>query len=186
MNKKIICLLIVVGLFLGCSMDMIQGEQPPPLNRYAKYKADAGGGDGLVFNPDDVEGALPEMRDLPVPAAMQYRKPARQYTGIIKNKTNYEVSVPSGNSGASLVIPANGWIEYTSWARRFDLTAYYDGRPFYCLKINANIKNYAFMCQKYDFIAEIVKAEPKAKPTPKRKVIKKKKETKDEGVKGFG
>ena len=65
-------------------------------------------------------------------------EPPRKYTGIIKNKTAYEVSVPSGNSGATLIIPARGWIEYTSYERHFDLTAYHAGKPFYCMKINAD------------------------------------------------
>ncbi len=44
------------------------------------------------------------------------------------------------------------------WTRRADVTAYYDGKPFYCLKLAAHPSEYPFMCKKYDFMAEIVKA----------------------------
>lgn len=86
------------------------------------------------------------------------------YIGVIKNQTRSEVSVPSRNSGATLIIPARGFIEYISYDKDFDLTVYRDGKPFYCLKINAQPHQYAFMCKNdYDFIAEIVKPEPAAK-----------------------
>jgi len=93
------------------------------------------------------------------------------YTGIIKNKTGYEVSIPSENSDATLIIPAHSWIEYTIWTRRADVTAYRDGKPFYCLKLSAHPKEYPFMCSKYDFMAEIVKPEAvgQYKPMKKRK-----------------
>jgi hypothetical protein len=99
-------------------------------------------------------------------AALQAAPPP--FTGIIKNKTRYDVSVPSMNSGATLVIPAYSWIEYTAWNQKFDVTVYRHGKPFYCLKIAAHPKNYQFMCSKYDFIAEIIKAEPVRRPKPKK------------------
>jgi len=140
-----------------------------------------------AFDPNNVESALPELGDLPMPASLKRPKTARQYTGIIKNKTNYEVSVPSDTSGSTLVIPAKGFIEYISWARQFDLTAYYDGKPFYCMKIFANPKTHPFMCKKYDFMIEIVKAEPKRKPVgKKKKAIKRRKAPADRGVEALG
>ncbi len=39
------------------------------------------------------------------------------------------------------------------------MTAYHDGKPFYCLKLFADPSEYPFMCKKYDFMAEIVKPE---------------------------
>jgi hypothetical protein len=87
------------------------------------------------------------------------------------------VSIPSENSDATLVIPPNGWIEYTMWTRQADVTAYHEGKPFYCLKLAAHPKEYPFMCKKYDFMAEIVKPEAagagKYKPMKKRKRVKK-------------
>ena len=40
-----------------------------------------------------------------------------------------------------------------------NVTAYHDGKPFYCLKLWADPGEYPFMCEKYDFMAEIVKPE---------------------------
>ncbi len=100
------------------------------------------------------------------------------YTGIIKNKTRYEVSIPSENSDGTLIIPPNSWIEYTIWTRKADVTAFRNGKPFYCLNLAAHPREYPFMCKKYDFMAEIVKPEGvergKYKPMKKRKRIKKK------------
>ncbi|MFH1595757.1 MAG: hypothetical protein ABIG94_05225 [Pseudomonadota bacterium] len=127
--------------------------------------------------------ALPELEGLPVPGVKE-KKP-RAYTGVIKNKTGYDLSVPSSNSSAALTVPAHGWIEYTVWSEYLDLTAYRDGQPFYCLKIHARLKKYPFMCKKYDFVAEIVKAEPVPKKVYKKRRIKKR-APKDEGVEGLG
>jgi hypothetical protein len=101
--------------------------------------------------------------------------PARKYTGIIKNKTKYEVSIPSRNSDATITIPPYGWVEYTAWNKHFSMTVYNDGNPFFCININAHFQKYPFMCKKYDFIAEIVKEEPVIRKGPsklKRRKIK--------------
>ena len=109
------------------------------------------------------------------------------YVGVIKNRTNYDVSVPSRNSSATLTIPARGFIEYVSYEKDFDVTVYQDGKPFYCLKINAHPREYAFMCRNdYDFIAEIVKPEPveKAAKYQKMKRAIKKPQPSPEGEQG--
>ena len=127
----------------------------------------------LFFDPLTPDpSALPGRGVLPVPANLRDNQRARRYTGIIKNKTGYEVSVPSENSDAALVIPPHSWIEYTMWTWRTAVTAYHDGKPFYCLKLVADPRAHPFMCSKYDFMAEIVKPEPEAgkyKPMKKRK-----------------
>jgi hypothetical protein len=96
------------------------------------------------------------------------------YTGIIKNRTRYQVSIPSDNSDATLVIPPYGWIKYTIWTHKFDVAAYHNGDPFYCLKLVAHPQQYTFKCEKYDFMAEIVKPEPvrRYKPVRKRRIRK--------------
>jgi hypothetical protein len=178
MDRKIVYLALALGLFLGCA-----GESPrqgkelvASTHEYGYLNSSESRGDkhALIFNPYEVESALPEQRELPAPVALKKER-ARKYTGIIKNKTRHDVSVPSGESGATVVIPAKGFIEYSSWKQRFDLTAYYEGKPFYCLKIYANPREYAYACGKYDFIVEIVKDESppkakKAKRAKKRKV----------------
>jgi hypothetical protein len=106
------------------------------------------------------------------PAAVSEVPDGVAYTGVIKNNTRYEVSIPSENSGATLTIPPHSWIEYIIWTHQEDVTAYHNGKPFYCLKLAAHPQQYFYMCNKYDFMAEIVKPEPAAgkyKPMKQRK-----------------
>jgi hypothetical protein len=121
-----------------------------------------------------------------VPPAMPEVQDGVPYTGVIQNKTSCEVSIPSDNSDTTLVIPPHGWIEYTIWTHRFDVAAYYNGDPFYCLKLIARPKAYTFKCKKYDFMAEIVKAEPVMKQKPIRKKRRIKRKPCVEGVEGLG
>jgi hypothetical protein len=111
----------------------------------------------------------------------------RPYTGIIRNKTRYEISIPSENSRGTVLIPPDGWIEFTIWTQHSNLTAYHHGQPFYCLNIFAHPQEYTYMCKKYDFMAEIIKEEPviRYQPIPKPRPIKKKPKC-DDGVEGLG
>lgn len=95
--------------------------------------------------------------------------PEPPYIGIIKNKTRYDVSIPSENSGGTLVVPAQGWIEYIVWSSKFPLDAYFNGKPIWCDHISVTPGKYQYMCKKYDFMAEIVKPEPVVKPKPLKK-----------------
>ena len=180
MNKTIIAVAAIAFWGFGYFGGVAQGAgdyDRGPSTAAANTGLPAVGASGLVFDPLTPEAsALPKLRDLPYPATFKNHEPARRYTGIIKNKTRYEVSVPSENSDATLIIPAPSWIEYTMWTRRADVTAYLDGKPFYCLKLAADPKEYPFMCSNYDFMAEIDKPEPagKYKPMKKRKRVVKK------------
>lgn len=164
MKKKIICVAAALCLGLTGAVALTQaGEQNAPSSPMVKPGPSAGvAGTGQIspyFAPLPDETMLPELRDLPVPS--RFVKVVRPYTGVIKNNTRYEVSVPSRNSSATLIIPARGFIEYTAYEKDFDVTVYHDGKPFYCLKIKAHPHEYAYMCRNdYDFIAEIVKPEP--------------------------
>jgi hypothetical protein len=129
----------------------------------------------MVFEPPRLDtSGLPNIQDLPMPIGIKTYKERAHYEGIIKNKTKYEVSIPSRNSDGTLVIPPYGWIEFIAWSQHFNVTAYHDGKPFYCLKIHVHPKTYPFMCRKYDFMAEIVKPEPtpRYKPVRKRRIKK--------------
>jgi hypothetical protein len=117
-------------------------------------------------------GALPALSDLPSPPPSMMVQRGRKYTGVIKNNTRHQVSVPSLNSQGTLTIRPFGWIEYVSWKKDFELTVYSEGQPFYCLSISADPRNYQYMCKCYDFIAEIMKPEPVEKPKQKRRVRK--------------
>ena len=181
MKEKIICLVAIICLCLLCASDRTQAESQPPkatpvVTPGVAAKTIDAPSRGVIFDPiGEAEAALPEMGDLPVPPRM--KKSARQYTGIIKNKTGYDVAIPSRNSGATLTIPARGWTEYISWDKNFDLTVYQDGQPFYCLQIMSHPREYAYMCKKYDFIAEISKAEPAKSYRPGRKLKRRVKKT---------
>ncbi|MFZ5450340.1 MAG: hypothetical protein ACOZF2_00495 [Thermodesulfobacteriota bacterium] len=184
MGIKILFLILLLGLTCGFVMpgsSVREGKELHSTLNVTNPQDIEGAAEPLVFDPQEVESALPELQDLPYPAPLKKERRARRYTGIIKNKTDYEVSVPAGDSGGTLIIPAQGFIEYTAWARRFDLTAYHDGKPFYCMKIFANPRAYPYMCKNYDFLIEIVKA----KPIPKKKG-KKKRRKRPGGVEALG
>ncbi len=112
-------------------------------------------------------------------------EPPPPYTGVIMNHSKQDISFQSENSGATLVVPARGCLEFIAWSPTFNLLGYVDGKQVYCQMIQVNPKTYQFMCKSYDFIAEIKKEEPA--PKAKKKGIKKKKKIpKDDGVEGFG
>jgi hypothetical protein len=189
MIKTIICLVTMVCLGLagisGLTQAAAQNAASAPMVKPGPGSQVVGTGqEGLNFEPLPDETALPSVRDLPVP--QRFKKITRQYTGIIKNQTRYDVSVPSRNSSATLIIPARGFIEYISYEKSFDLTVYREGKPFYCLKISAHPHEYAYMCKNdYDFIAEIVKPEPVAKEKyrkMKRAIKKPKPDPEEEGT----
>jgi hypothetical protein len=131
---------------------------------------------GLAIDPPSPAGptVMPEVLD------------GQPYTGIIKNKTRYQVSIPSDNSDATLIIPPYGWIEYTIWTHKFDVAAYHNGDPFYCLKLVARPQQYTFKCKKYDFMAEIIKPEPVQRYKRLRRRIRKRRPKVDKGVEGLG
>ena len=151
MDKKIIAVAALAFLCLGYVAAHAQGAgvySRKPATAVATDATKAVGSGDLFFDPLTPDpSALPGRGELPVPANFRYNETARRYTGIIKNKTRYEVSVPSENSDATLVIPPHSWIEYTMWTRRANVTAYHDGKPFYCLKLLADPSEYPFMCR---------------------------------------
>jgi hypothetical protein len=167
MKLKITCLIAVTMLFLGCATEnqtVTQANQPATV-----VVPGTAGQPALVLDPFEAETeALPRMGEtLPVP--VRTSNIPREYTGIIKNRTAYDVTIPSRNSGGTLTIPAKGFIEFIAWQKNFDLTVYQNGKPFYCLQITAHPREYAYMCKKYDFIAEIIKPEPVKKYEGKKK-----------------
>jgi hypothetical protein len=77
------------------------------------------------------------------------------YTGVIKNNTPCDYSVPSQNSLGTLIVPARGWIEFTVWDPKFEVIPYYMGQPFGCQNVTVTPKAFPFMCKQYDFMVEI-------------------------------
>jgi hypothetical protein len=176
MDKKFIVIAGLVLFCFGCAGGTPQGQNAYEPNK-AAMASNAAGRSDLVSDPLNIDGSiLPDIHDLPAPPI----QPAKKYTGIIKNNTRVEVSIPSRNSDTTIIIPAHSWVEYTAWNSFFNLTVYHNGTPFYCLNIHASLQNYPFMCKKYDFIAEIVKEEPVIRQGPsepsklKRRKIKRK------------
>jgi hypothetical protein len=174
MDKKLVLLIAVMVLAIGCNMpgQVRQGSTPGPVPPPP-----------LVFDPID-PAALPEVQDLPQSVAWNKPNISKRYVGIIKNTTGYELTVPSRNSSAALPLPPKGYIEYTAWEQKFDLTVYRDGKPFYCLKIEAHPKEYPYMCSRYDFLAEVVAAKPVKKSKLKKRHYKKLKKV--EGAESLG
>jgi len=87
-------------------------------------------------------------------------EPLPPYVGIIKNNSTHDISVPSENSLATLIVPAKGWIEYTVWDPKFDLVPYYKGKPFACEKVVVTPDAFPYMCTKYHFLVELKVSEP--------------------------
>jgi hypothetical protein len=172
LRTMIISIWVMVWLISGCAQFNSKEEivyEEGKLQKFSYLNESQGtvkskANDSAFMDAVEVLGkvdpaALPQLGDLP-----RFQKDkkgsARTYTGVIKNATKYNVVVPSLNSGATLSIPAHGFIEYVAYTRTFDLTVFSDGNPFYCLKIKADPKNYQYMCKQYDFIAVIDKPEP--------------------------
>jgi hypothetical protein len=164
MDKKIICLIGALVLAVGCTQSgtVRVGSSPGEVKPAP-----------LVFDPIG-PSALPDIQDLPQSVTFNKAKPSRRYVGIIKNTTRYDLVVPSDNSSATLPLPAKGYIEYVAWQKDFNLTVYRNGKPFYCLKIEAHPKEYPYMCSRYDFLAEVVGPKPYKKSKLKRRRYKKK------------
>ena len=119
----------------------------------------------ILVSPGYVAAADPGGQTGLAAASMQE---GSSYTGIIKNKTRYEISIPSKNSDATLIIPPHSWIKYTIWVPHENVTAYYRGKPYYCLNILAHPGEYPFMCKKYDFMMEILPPEPPIRHWPSK------------------
>ena len=77
------------------------------------------------------------------------------YTGVIKNNTACEFSIPSQNSMGTLIVPARGWIEYVVWDPKFEVIPYYKGNPFGCQWVTVTPKAFCYMCKNYDFMVDI-------------------------------
>jgi hypothetical protein len=97
-------------------------------------------------------------------------EPLPPYTGVIYNRTGYDIWIPSLNSSATLLVPARGWIEYTVWSPTFEVLGYVNGKLDWCQRITVTPGALQFLCKRYDFSAEIRSPVPvrKIKPWGKR------------------
>jgi hypothetical protein len=89
--------------------------------------------------------------------------PLPPYTGVIKNNSSHDISIPSENSLATLIVPARGWIEFVVWDPKFQLIPYLDGQPYGCQKVRVQPQAFPYMCKNYDFLVEIMGPVPAKK-----------------------
>ncbi len=79
----------------------------------------------------------------------------RPYVGLVRNFAEVDIAVPSANSAATIIVPAQSAVEYTVWQPNFTLFAYARGKEVYCRRMQVQPKKYSVFCKKYDFLAEI-------------------------------
>ncbi|MGQ9921851.1 MAG: hypothetical protein ACUVRZ_11050, partial [Desulfobacca sp.] len=79
----------------------------------------------------------------------------RPYVGLVRNFADVDIAVPSANSQAMIIVPAQGAVEYTVWQPTFTLFGYAQGQEVYCRKVRVEPQKYSMLCKKYDFMAEI-------------------------------
>ena len=111
----------------------------------------------------------------------------RPYVGLIRNFSALNISIPSDDSSATLILPPQGQLEYTVWKPNVDIFGYVEGRQVYYKNIRIEPKKYTFFGKSYDFLAEVCpeipdpvilprtcpppvepEPKPKSKRTPKR------------------
>jgi hypothetical protein len=80
----------------------------------------------------------------------------RPYVGLIRNFSAVDISIPSHDSNATLILPSQGQLEYTVWKPNVDISGYVDGRQVYFKNIRIEpAKKYTYFGKSYDFLAEI-------------------------------
>lgn len=80
----------------------------------------------------------------------------RPYVGLMRNFSARDISIPSQNSDATLILPAQGQLEYIVWKPNVDIFGYADGRQVYFQNIRINPrKKYTFFGKSYYFLAEV-------------------------------
>lgn len=80
----------------------------------------------------------------------------RPYVGLVRNFSNVDISIPSHDSNSTLILPAQGQMEYTVWQPNVDISGYVDGKQVYFknIRISPNTK-YSYFGKNYDFLAEV-------------------------------
>ncbi|MBM4289465.1 MAG: hypothetical protein FJ135_15205 [Deltaproteobacteria bacterium] len=84
----------------------------------------------------------------------------RPYVGLIRNFTEYDITIPSHNSSASLILPARGSLELKVWQPNIKLIGYVDGQQVYYQSIRVKPRKYVFFGKTYDFLAEVNPEKP--------------------------
>jgi hypothetical protein len=79
----------------------------------------------------------------------------RPYVGLIRNFSALNISIPSDDSSATLILPPQGQLEYTVWKPNVAIFGYVEGRQVYYKNIRIGPKKYTFFGKNYDFLAEV-------------------------------
>jgi len=78
------------------------------------------------------------------------------YKGLLRNFSSMDVSIPSQNSSATLILPAGGQMEYIVWKPNFDIFGYVERTQVYHKNITIGPSTkYNFFGKTYDFLAEV-------------------------------
>ena len=109
----------------------------------------------------------------------------RPYVGLIRNFSACDISIPSHDSSATLVLPARGQMEYIVWQPDVKLFGFIEGKQVYYRSLRVEPRKYTFFGKSYDFLAEVCPdipdpimipqqcppqcpSEPEPKPEPRR------------------
>jgi hypothetical protein len=188
----------IIAMFLMCLLTFLQGcvSIGPPdhqrqeivyedgkVQKFAYLGDTYGSNRGTVAN-DFLEvvstmnrvdpSVLPNLEDLPAIKSTKAKNKIKKYTGLVQNLTKFDISIPSGNSDATIIVPAHGWREYVTWTPNVQLFGFVDGKQIYYQSLRAQPEKFQYMGNKYDFVAEIQappEPAPEVKPycPPKRK-----------------
>jgi hypothetical protein len=82
-------------------------------------------------------------------------KDIRPYVGLIRNFSALDISIPSHDSSAILILPAGGQMEYTVWKPNANIFGYVDGKQIYYKNMRIEPKKYTYLGKSYDFLAEV-------------------------------
>lgn len=84
----------------------------------------------------------------------------RPYVGLVRNLADVDISIPSANSNATVIVPARRSLELTVWEPQAKIFGYVDGKEVFCQSITVRPKQYSQFCKKYDFLVEMFTEPP--------------------------
>jgi hypothetical protein len=78
------------------------------------------------------------------------------YVGLIRNFSARSISIPSQDSAATLILPAQGQMDYTVWKPNSDIYGYVAGKQVFYKNVRIEPhKKFTFFGNTYDFLVEV-------------------------------
>lgn len=151
----IMCGTELAGGLLPASPAQAQREIPGTLPDPEKIRPTPDGDD----LPSLVDVAQPPLAAT-LPPTPQPLLPTQRYLGLIQNLSKYDVSIPSANSDATLIVPAHGWLEYVAWEPEVRLAGFVEGKQVYFQRLRVRPRAYQYLGNSYDFVATIQPVPP--------------------------